>query len=133
MLWKEKERSRVRAVQMDNLRVLLGIRRMYRVLNSQIRELCGVKKWVDERIDESVLWWFSHVENDRIAKRMYVGEFASSCSLGRLRKRWIDAMKDCLRKSGVDIRQERRMVQDRSEWWGFVRRNAWGVARGMNP
>ena len=26
MLWKEKERSRIRAVQMDNLRCLLGIR-----------------------------------------------------------------------------------------------------------
>ena len=43
MLWKEKERSRIRAVQMDNLRRLLGIRRMDRVLNACIRELCRVK------------------------------------------------------------------------------------------
>ena len=28
MLWKEKERSRIKAVQMGNLRGLLGIRRM---------------------------------------------------------------------------------------------------------
>ena len=28
MLWKEKERSRIRAVQMGNLRGLLGIRKM---------------------------------------------------------------------------------------------------------
>ena len=28
LLWKENERSRIRAVQMDNLRDLLGIRRM---------------------------------------------------------------------------------------------------------
>ena len=48
MLWKEKERSRIRAVQMDNLRGLLGIRRMDRVLNAWIRELCGVKKGLDE-------------------------------------------------------------------------------------
>ena len=27
MLWKEKERSRIRAIQMDNFRGLLGIRR----------------------------------------------------------------------------------------------------------
>ena len=27
MLWKEKDRSRVRAIQMDNLRELLGVRR----------------------------------------------------------------------------------------------------------
>ena len=30
MLWKEKERSRVRPVQMDKLKGLLGIRRMHR-------------------------------------------------------------------------------------------------------
>ena len=32
-IWREKGRSRIRAVQMDNLRVLLGIRRMDKVLN----------------------------------------------------------------------------------------------------
>ena len=36
MIWKEKERSRIRAVQMDNLRGLLGIRRMDKVLNARI-------------------------------------------------------------------------------------------------
>ena len=34
MLWKEKERSRIRVVQMDNLRGLTGIRRMDRVPNA---------------------------------------------------------------------------------------------------
>ena len=34
MLWSEKERSRVRAVQMDNLRRWLGIRSMDRVPNA---------------------------------------------------------------------------------------------------
>ena len=38
---------------MDNLRGLLGIRRI--VSNVQIRELCGVAKGVDERIDKNVL------------------------------------------------------------------------------
>ena len=32
MLWKEKEKSRIRVVQMDNLRGLIGIRRMDRVV-----------------------------------------------------------------------------------------------------
>ena len=59
-IWKEKERSRIRAVKMDNLRSWLGIRRMDRVPNAQIRELCKVMKKVDKRIDEGVLWWFSH-------------------------------------------------------------------------
>ena len=136
MIWKERERSRVRVLQMDNLRGLLVIRRMDRISNARIRELCGVRKGLDERIDESVLRWFGHVERmerDRIAKRVYVGECAGSRSVGRPRKRWIDTVKECLKKRGLDFRQAKRMVQDRNEWRGFVRGNAWGVARGMNP
>ena len=73
MIWREKERSRIRAVQMDNLRSLLGIRRMNKVSNAQIRDLYGVTKSVEERIYEGVLRWFGHVErmeNDRIVKRV---------------------------------------------------------------
>ena len=44
MLWKEKERSRIRAVKMDNLRGLLDIRRMDKVPNAWIRELYRMKK-----------------------------------------------------------------------------------------
>ena len=72
-----------------------------------------MKKGLDERIDEGVLRLFANVERmekDRIAKRVYVGECAGSRSAGRPRKRWIDTMKKCL-----DVRQVRRMVQDRSE------------------
>ena len=45
--------------------------------------MCGVRKSLNERIDESVLRWFGHVERmerDRIAKRVYVGECAGSQS-----------------------------------------------------
>ena len=62
-------------------------------------------------LDEGMLWWLSHVErmeSDRIAKSFYVGECAGSHSVGRLQKRWIDAMK----KRGLNVRQARRMVQD---------------------
>ena len=40
---------------MDNLIRFLGIRRMDRVPNAWIRELCGVKKCLDEIIDEGML------------------------------------------------------------------------------
>ena len=55
MLWRKKERSRLRAVQMDNFIGLLGIKRMDRVPNAKIREFCRVRKSLDERIDEEVL------------------------------------------------------------------------------
>ena len=91
---------------------------------------------MDERIDEGVLRWFGHVERmerDRINKRAYVGHCAGSRSVGRPQKRLIDTVKDCLKERGLDVRQTRRMVQDRSEWRGFVKGDAWDVAWGMNP
>ena len=48
---------------------------MDRVPSARIRELCRVRKGLDERIDEVVLRWFGHVERmkrDRIAKGVYV-------------------------------------------------------------
>ena len=67
---------------------MLSIRRMDRVPNAWIRELCGVKKGLHERIDEGVLRWFGHLERMeryRSAKRVYVGGCASSRSVGLLR------------------------------------------------
>ena len=64
--------SRIKTVQMDNLRGLPGIRRIDREPNTRIREECGVAKLTDE----SVLHLFGHFErmvNDRIAKSVYVG------------------------------------------------------------
>ena len=54
MIWREKERSRMRAVQMDNLRGLLGIRRIDKD-KAVVRN-----NGMDEKIDEGVLQWFSH-------------------------------------------------------------------------
>ena len=65
--------------------------------------------------------------------RVYVRECTGSHAVGRPRNIWIDTMKECFKKRGLDVRQGRRMVQDWSEWKGFVRRNAWGIAHGMNP
>ena len=102
---------------MDNLRGLLGIRIMDKVPNARIRQLCGMTKGVDEKIDEGVLRWFGHVErmeDDRVFKRVCVGKCAGSRSVGRPRIRWIDTVKNCLKKRGFDIRQARGMMHERS-------------------
>ena len=36
-----------------------------------------------------------------IAKRVYMGEFSGSRSVGRRRKRWIDTLKNCLKKMWI--------------------------------
>ena len=71
----------------------------------------GLYRWI---ASEACLvlgrWWFGNVERmgkDRIAKRFYVGEWAGNRSMGNPRKRWIDTVKDSLRKRGLDVRQVR--------------------------
>ena len=69
--------------------------------------------------------------DERIDTRVYVGVCAGSRLVGRARKRWIDTVKECWKKRGLDVRQAKRMVHKcmertcEGEWWGFV--------RGMNP
>ena len=60
----------------------------------------------------SITWLAERMENDRIAKRVYVWECSVSRSVGR--KRWIDTVKDYLKKIGLDVSQARKMVRDRS-------------------
>ena len=54
-IWKEG--SRIRNVHMDNLRGLLGIKRMDKFSNARIRELCGVTKGLMKVFcDGSAMW-----------------------------------------------------------------------------
>ena len=45
-----------------------------------------------------------------------LGECAGSRSVGRPRKRWIDTVKDCLKKRGLGVRH---VVHNRSVWLGM--------------
>ena len=72
-------------------------------------------------------------ENDRIAKKVDVGECAGSRSVGSTWKRWIDTVKDYLRKRSLYVSQARRMVQNRSECKGFCEVECMGRTLEMKP
>ena len=124
MVLNKKYRSKVQCVQMDNLRGVLGVRRINKVRNELIREWCGVKKGVNERINESMLRWFGHMErmNDsRLVKRMYSGECVGNRPAGRPKRKWIESVNKCLKERNVSLVEVRRKVYNRSEWRGIVR------------
>ena len=62
VVWGEKERFRIRGVQMDNLRGWLGIRIVDGMPYIWLTELCGRKKEAGERIENSVFPLFEHIE-----------------------------------------------------------------------
>ena len=72
------------------VRCVLGVGRIDKMRNERIRGLCGVKKGVNERINESTLRWFGHVErmdDSRLVKRMYSGECAGNRPAVRPKKK----------------------------------------------
>src|SRR5678815_3382180 len=124
MVWNKRYRSKVQCVQMDNFRAVLGVRRIGIMRNERIRELCGVKKVVNERINENMLRWFGHVEsvNDsRLVKRMYSSECVGNRTAGRQKKKWIESEKECLQERNVSLAEAKRKVHDRREWRGVLR------------
>ena len=49
LVWREKEGSRIKGVQMYNLRSLVSIRRIDRMPNAQVKGSCGAKRgWVKD-------------------------------------------------------------------------------------
>ena len=74
---------------------------------------------MNERTEESVIQWFGRIERIRSfrnAERVYEGECMGSRSVGQLRKCWIDAVNERLKKICLDVGQSRSMVHDRNEW-----------------
>src|SRR5678815_4666944 len=113
MVWNKKYRSKVQCVHIHNLRGMLGVRRIDKMRNERIRELCGVKKAVNERINESMLRWFGHVErmNDsQLVKRMYSGECVGNRPAGRPKKKWIESVKECLQERNEFGRGEKKVA-----------------------
>ena len=59
----------------------------------------------------------------------YVRDLLGIRKMDRILDAWIScSVKDCLNKGGLGVRQARRILQNRSESLGSVRRNAWGVS-----
>ena len=88
VLWREKERTRIRAIQIDCLWGLLAIGRINGVLMHGL-ELCGVKNRVDEGLMKLFSCGLGIFKEWRIRGRLkiYVGKCMGNRPVGRPRKR----------------------------------------------
>jgi hypothetical protein len=138
MVWKKRYRDKMQAVQMDNLRGVLGVRRIDKMRNERIRELCGVEKGVLERISESILRWFGHMERmdeSRLVKRVYKGVCEGYRGRGRPKNKWIGSVEFCLEERNLNLIlvRARGLVHNRDEWRGIVRGYGCGPRPGDEP
>ncbi len=58
---RESERNRLDVIEMRCLRSMVGITRMDRVRNEEVRKRTGMVRKMSERVDQRVLNWYGHV------------------------------------------------------------------------
>ena len=82
---RRAERRKLNVLEMKCLRSLVGVSRMDRVRNKEVRKRAGIERELASRADQRVLRWFGHVETMdeyRMARRVLMTEVSG----GRVRQ-----------------------------------------------
>ena len=112
------ERRKVNVLEMKCLRSLVGVSRMDRVRNEEVRRRAGIEREFASRADQRVLRWFGHVERmdeHRIAKRVLMAELSE----GRVR-------------GGLGPPREGGLGQQRNDGWR-LRINELKIGKSEEP
>ena len=103
---RSAERRKVNVLEMKCLRSLVGVSRMDKVSNEEVRRRTGIEREVASRADQRVLRWFGHVERMdeyRMARRVLMAEVSGGRLRGRPRLGWKDGVKVALGNRGMTV------------------------------
>ena len=76
----------------SSVRSLVGVSRIYRVRNEEVRRRAGIEREVASRADQRVLRWFGHVERGdtyRMARSLLIVEVSGVRVQGTPRFGWM--------------------------------------------
>ena len=122
---RSPERRKVNVLEMKCLRSLVGVSRMDRVRNEEVRRRAGIERELASRsrADQRVLRWFGHVERMdeyRMARMVLVAEVSGGRVRGRQRLGWMDGVKVALGNRGMTVEAARQCAKDRNAWRALV-------------
>ena len=106
-------------IQMKCFRSLVGVSRIYRVMNEEVRRKAGIERELASRADQRVLRWFGHVERmDEylMTRRVLMADVSGMRVRGRPRLGWLDGVKVALGNRGMTVEVARQCAKDRKEW-----------------
>ena len=107
-------------LEMKCLRSLVGVSRMERVENEEVRRRAGIEKELVSRADQRVLRWFWHVEriNEyRRARRVLMTEVCGGRVRGAPRLGYMDGVKVALGNRGMTVEDERKIRKSGKPWY----------------
>ena len=111
---RSAERSKVNVLDMKCLRNLVGVSRMDRVRNEEVRKRAGIERELASRADQRVLRWFGHVErmdDYHMMGRVLMAEVSGGRVRGRPRLSWMDGVKAALGNRGMTVEAVRQGVE----------------------
>ena len=103
---RSAERRKVNVLEMKCLRSLVGVSRMDKVGNEEVRRIAGIEREFASRAYQRVLRWFGHVErmdDYRMARRVLMTEVSRGLVRGRPRLGWMDGVKVALGYRGMTV------------------------------
>ena len=103
---RSAERRKVNVLEKKCLRSLVGVSRMDRVRNEEMRRRAGIERELANRADQRVLRWFGHVERIdeyRMSRRVLMAEVSRGRVRGRPRLGWMDGVKLALGNRGMTV------------------------------
>ena len=116
---KSSQRRQMNVFEKKCLRSLVGVSRMYRVRNEEVRRRAGIERVLASRSDQRALRWFGHVERmDEycMARRVLMAEVSERLLRGRPWLGWMDGVKVALGNKGMTVEAARQYARDRKEW-----------------
>ena len=123
MRYEKSERRKVNVLEMKCLRNLIGVSRMDRVKNEEVRRRAGIERELASREDQRALRWFGNMgimDEYRMARRVLMAEVSGGRVLGRPRLGWMDGVNVALGNRGMTVEAARQCAKDRKEWRALV-------------
>ena len=120
---RSAERRKVNVLEMKCLRSLVGVSRMDRVKNDEVRRRAGIEMELASRADQRVLKWFGHVERMdeyRMARIVLKAEVSGGRVRGRPRLGWMEGVKVALGNRGMTVEATHQCEKDRKEYRALV-------------
>ena len=113
---RRAERRKVNVLEMKCLRRLVGVSRMDKVSNEDVRRRTGIERGLASRADQRVLRWFGHCERMdeyRMDRRVLMAEVSEGRVRGRPTSGWMDGVKVALGNRGRTVEAARQCAKDR--------------------
>ena len=111
---KKAQKKKLNVLEMKCLRSMLGVTRMDRVRNEEVRRQVGVPKELSGRADERLLMWFGHMErmnDERLTKKVMRAHADGRAARGRPRYGWMDGVKRALNARGLTVERTREIAR----------------------